>query len=419
MQQSNSLEQRQTQRRGVFIGFASLIFMYWAAMAPLSYNTLLLQGSGFSSAEVGSIMAAFAAIGIIAPPIWGYIADRIRSASKTFILVFGIQAVVIASLPLFGGLKLGGFVLLALAMPLSNFVRNCSQNLLDAWTMQNTTRTGVPFGSVRLFGSLGWTVSCVGMSVLASMTDVSIAFYLAGIFSVIVCAMAMRLNRRFPSQDTTDVMEKAVENAKKLNPFRLFKNYYFVVLLGYVLLSQMMFNCTTTFMPYLLEHLEIDANFTGTVMGLRSLTEVPFLLLGGILLRRIELPKLMAGVGVLLAIEQICYNFVSTPITVILVVLIGGLASGLYFSTTIEYAFRLAPSGLASSAQTFLGMATAIGMICSSLLGGFMVDTFGVLSFYTTSGLIIFTGFVLYVLSFPFATKVLKKPIPEDLLRKG
>ena len=50
MQQSNSLEQRQTQRRGVFIGFASLIFMYWAAMAPLSYNTLLLQGSGFSSA---------------------------------------------------------------------------------------------------------------------------------------------------------------------------------------------------------------------------------------------------------------------------------------------------------------------------------------------------------------------------------
>ncbi len=99
--------------------------------------------------------------------------------------------------------------------------------------------------------------------------------------------------------------------------------------------------------------------------------------------------------------------------------MIGGLASGLYFSTTIEYAFRLAPSGLASSAQTFLGMATAIGMICSSLLGGFMVDTFGVLSFYTTSGLIIFTGFVLYVLSFPFATKVLKKPIPEDLLRKG
>ena len=184
-------------------------------MAPLSYNTLLLQGSGFSSAEVGSIMAAFAAVGIIAPPIWGYIADRIRSASKTFILVFGIQAVVIASLPLFGGLKLGGFVLLALAMPLSNFVRNCSQNLLDAWTMQNTTRTGVPFGSVRLFGSLGWTVSCVGMSVLASMTDVSIAFYLAGIFSVIVCAMAMRLN---PLRIRQTLWKKRWRTLKSLTP---------------------------------------------------------------------------------------------------------------------------------------------------------------------------------------------------------
>ena len=419
MQQSNSLEQRQTQRRGVFVGFASVIFMYWAAMAPLSYNTLLLQSSGFSSAEVGSIMAAFAAVGIIAPPIWGYIADRIGSASKTFILVFGIQAVVIASLPLFGGIRLGGFVLLAIAMPMSNFVRNCSQNLLDAWTMQNTTRTGVPFGSVRLFGSLGWMVSCVGMSVLASKTDVSICFYLAGIFSVIVCAIAMRLNRRYPSKNTEDVMEKAGKAAKKINPFRLFKNYYFVVLLGYVLLSQMMFNCTTTFMPYLLEDLGIDPNFVGTVMGLRCIPEALLLFVGSRILRYVTLPKMMAGIGVLLAAEQICYNFASTPITIILICMIGGVASGLYFSTTIEYAFRLAPPSLAASAQTFLGMATAIGMICSSLLGGFMVDAFGVLTFYTTAGLIIFTGFVLYVLSFPFASKVLKKPIPADLLRKG
>lgn len=418
MQQSNSLDQRQTQRRGVFIGFASLIFMYWAAMGPMGYNTLLLQSGGFSSAEVGSILAAYAAVGIVAPPIWGYIADRIGSASKTFILIIGIQAVVVASLPLFGGIKVGGFVLLAAAMPLSNFVRTCSQNLLDAWTMQNTTRTGISFGSVRLFGSLGWTVSCVGMSILASVTNASIAFYLGGIISVIVCAMALRLNRKYPSQHTTDIVEKVVKTAKKINPFRLFKNYYFVVLLVYVLLSQMMFNCTA-FLPYLLEHLNIDANFTGTLMGLRSLTEVPFLLMGGLLLRRFPLPKLLAGVSILLTIEQLCYNFVSTPIAIVLIVLIGGLGSGLYFSTTIEYAFRLAPPELASSAQTFLGMATAMGMVCSSLLGGFMVDTFGVLSFYTTAGIIIFGGFIFFVLSFPFATKVLKKPIPEDLLRKG
>ena len=230
--------------------------------------------------------------------------------------------------------------------------------------------------------------------------------------------MALRLNRKYPSQHTTDIVEKVVKTAKKINPFRLFKNYYFVVLLVYVLLSQMMFNCTA-FLPYLLEHLNIDANFTGTLMGLRSLTEVPFLLMGGLLLRRFPLPKLLAGVSILLTIEQLCYNFVSTPIAIVLIVLIGGLGSGLYFSTTIEYAFRLAPPELASSAQTFLGMATAMGMVCSSLLGGFMVDTFGVLSFYTTAGIIIFGGFIFFVLSFPFATKVLKKPIPEDLLRKG
>ena len=100
MQQSNSLEQRQTQRRGVFIGFASLIFMYWAAMGPMGYNTLLLQGQRvFQRRSRINFGSFYAAVGIVAPPIWGYIADRIGSASKTFILIIGIQAVVVASLP--------------------------------------------------------------------------------------------------------------------------------------------------------------------------------------------------------------------------------------------------------------------------------------------------------------------------------
>ena len=107
--QTNDLVQKEKQRKGVYLSFSSLIFLYWMAMSPLGYNTLLLQSNGFSSGEVGSILAAFAAVGIIAPPIWGYIADRIHSVSKTFFLVFGIQALVVASLPLFGNLKIAGF----------------------------------------------------------------------------------------------------------------------------------------------------------------------------------------------------------------------------------------------------------------------------------------------------------------------
>lgn len=416
LQQTNSLEQTHKQRKGVYLGFSSLIFLYWMAMAPLGYNTLLLQGYGFTSGQVGSIMAAFAAVGIVAPPIWGYIADRIHSVSKTFLLVFAIQALVIASLPLFGGIKLAGFSLLAIAMPISNIVRNCSQNLLDAWTMQSIARVGkIAFGSVRFWGSLGWTVACVAMSFLASLTDISIVFYIAGILGLIVCVYGLGINRKYPADNVSDTMEKVAETTKKLNPFRLFKNYYFVVLLFYVLLGQMMFNTTTTFMPYLLESLGIDPNFAGTAIGLRSLTEVPFLVMGGLLLKRVNLPKMMAGIGLLLAIEQFSYTWVGSAGMVVAVVLIGGLASGLYFTTTIEYAFRLAPEELSASAQTFLGMATALGMIFSSLLGGWMVDAFGVTAFYATCGAIILTGCVLFILSFPFAKKVLKKPLPASV----
>lgn len=157
------LTEDQRYDRKIRVAFSWVSILFETAITTSAFNTLLLQKEGFSSTQVGVILAVFSIIGIIAPPFWGYLADRIRSIPKAFIIVLCIQGVVVTFLPMSGGIKIGGLSLLAISMPLSNFVRQPTLSLVDAWMVQavNTTEGRVAYGSVRLWGSVGWAVACL------------------------------------------------------------------------------------------------------------------------------------------------------------------------------------------------------------------------------------------------------------------
>ena len=411
--------------KNVRIGFSTIIGLFWMAMASSAYNVLLLDSQQFTSAQVGVIMAIYSSIGIIAPPIWGYLADKMHSIPKAYLIVYAIHAVIIGFMPVFGMLKFWGFSFLAVALPLSNFVRTPSMSLMDAWTIHSVTHVRrVSFGMVRLWGSIGWAVACVSLSFLADALGIYAVFISCGIMSVVVCLYSIRLNRKVPMVEDDDAQDAPkAEEKQKINPALLFKNYYFVVLLVFHFLIQMMGNSSMLFLPYVFRSIGVDPNISGAATGIKALMEVPFLLAGGYLLTRFKLPPMIAAVGCIYAFEHFLYTMLGTPLlapfvqalgswSVISIQLFGGLASGLYLTTSVQYAYRLAPKELTASAQSFLGMSMSLGAICASLLGGMIIQASGVRAFYTLTSSTMLVGIVLFLLSFPFGEKVLKIPRP-------
>ena len=94
------LTEDQRYDRKIRVAFSWVTILFETAYTATAFNTLLLQKQGFSSTQVGVILAVFSIIGIIAPPFWGYLADRIRSIPKAFITVLCIQGVSVAFLPI-------------------------------------------------------------------------------------------------------------------------------------------------------------------------------------------------------------------------------------------------------------------------------------------------------------------------------
>jgi len=140
---------------------SSFYFSYFAALGVLvPYWGLYLQHLGFSPLQIGELLAVLMATKVVAPNVWGWIADRtgrrmgiVRLASLLSVLVY---------LPVFG---VDGFWGLALAMSLFSFFWNASLPLFEAVTCSHLGQAVGRYSQVRLWGSVGFIVAVSGLGV--------------------------------------------------------------------------------------------------------------------------------------------------------------------------------------------------------------------------------------------------------------
>jgi len=134
-------------------------FFYFAALGALvPFWGLYLKDRGFTPLEIGQLMAILLATKIVAPNIWGWIADRsgrrmaiVRQASLLSLLVF--LGVFIAH----------GFWGLALVMALFSFFWNASLPQFEAVTFNHLRERIHRYATIRLWGSVGFILTVAGL----------------------------------------------------------------------------------------------------------------------------------------------------------------------------------------------------------------------------------------------------------------
>lgn len=139
---------------------SSFYFFYFATLGVLvPYWSLYLKGEGFNAAEIGELVAILMATKLVAPNIWGYIADHtgqririIRLASLLSLLIFA--GVLLDSSYLWLALVMGGF----------SFFWNASLPQFEAVTLSHLGESTHRYSTIRLWGSIGFicTVAALG-----------------------------------------------------------------------------------------------------------------------------------------------------------------------------------------------------------------------------------------------------------------
>lgn len=137
-------------------GFYFFYFAYLGSFAP--FFSLYLNSVGMSAVEIGILMALPQLSRIVAPHVWGWLADR--STSRLAVARLTGLAGLVSYLGVFAG---DGFMLLFAVLLAMTFFWSAALPLVEATTLGHLGEDMARYGRIRVWGSIGFIVAVVAV----------------------------------------------------------------------------------------------------------------------------------------------------------------------------------------------------------------------------------------------------------------
>jgi MFS transporter, PPP family, 3-phenylpropionic acid transporter len=148
-------------------GFYFFYFAYLGAFAP--FFALYLQAASLSPVEIGVLMSLPQVTRIIAPHLWGWLADRTTHRVR-IVRVTGFVGTA-CFLGVFGGT---GFALLFIVLFSMTFFWSAALPLMEATTLTHLGAETARYGRIRVWGSVGFVAAVVAVGYLLDWFTVGI-----------------------------------------------------------------------------------------------------------------------------------------------------------------------------------------------------------------------------------------------------
>lgn len=148
-------------------------FFYFASLGVLvPYWGLFLQWEGFSAREIGELTAILLATRIVAPNIWGWIADHSGQRMKI------VRWASLASTLAFSAILFNhSYYWIAAVLLVFSFFWNASLPQFEATTLQHLGAHSHHYSKIRLWGSIGFIIIVALLGILLEYFDASIIPY--------------------------------------------------------------------------------------------------------------------------------------------------------------------------------------------------------------------------------------------------
>lgn len=161
-------------------------FAYIGAFAP--YFTLYLQSLSFSAWDIGVLMSVGQVMRLLAPALWGWLADRLGRR----IPVVRLSAIlsVVGFFAFFVTVEFWGVFAGMCAM---TFFWSASLPLVEALTLDHLKGRTEDYGRIRLWGSVGFVAAVLGVGALLDAAPLATLLWVCAalLAGIVACAAAL------------------------------------------------------------------------------------------------------------------------------------------------------------------------------------------------------------------------------------
>ncbi len=243
---------------------SSFYLFYFATLGViLPYWSLYLQSLGLAPARIGELLAVVMATKLIAPNVWGWIADHSGKRMRM------VRFAVLAALLSFTGIYVVNdtFAGLALVMLFFSFFWNAALPQFEAVTLNHLGKQTHRYSHIRLWGSVGFIGMAMTMGELLQYLNIGIVpAVLLGLFLGL-----WLISLTVPEQVANPVLHQPILGVLCQPPV--------LALFGVCFLIQASHGPYYAFFSIYLEDLGYRSGFIGGLWGLGVIAEVGIFLL--------------------------------------------------------------------------------------------------------------------------------------------
>lgn len=352
-------------------------FSYFAAVGVfLPYWTVYLKEvKGFESAQIGELMAVSMLTKMVAPIIWGWLADRYNNLGMMVRIACGLTL-----LSFLASYTSDSYFGVMFVMSCFGFFWSAALSPFDALTMNHLGEHSDRYSRIRLWGSIGFVVAVLVLPVFIETQGLSLVLdVMSLLFLIIFISACLVPNKTQP-----------VETVNTSRIWDVLRKPAVVVLLAACALTIASHGAYYTFFTIYMNDHGYSSVFIGWMWAIGVIGEVLLFALAHLLLKRFSAAQLFVTALLITAVRWFLLGaFVDSVVILVIAQLMHAATFGLYHAAAIHLIHGYFPGRLQARGQAlYSGLSMGLGGAIGGLLSGYAWDGIGNEMTFYLSGMI-------------------------------
>ena len=365
---------------------SSFYFAYFAALgAMLPYWSLYLKSIEFDAKAIGQLTAILVASKIIAPNVWGWLADHY--GRRMLIIQIGS---VIALIAFAGAFFTTGFWGLAFVLLLFGFFWNATLAQFEVTTLNYLGESHHGYSKIRVWGSIGFIVTVWLLGVLFEKIEIRYLIH------IIFFIMALILIASLLVSDS----QAAEHHAEHRSIVTTLLQPKVIGLILACILMQASHGPYYTFYTIYLEQHDYSLGFIGEMWALGVIAEVVIFIFMFRLINRFSIKKLFLASMLITSVRwYLIAYYVDSTFLIVFAQLLHAASFGLYHVCAISLFHENFTGPIQGRGQAiYSSMSYGAGITLGSFLSGYAWDSLGsTITFLSASILCLVAAMIVWI----------------------
>lgn len=361
------------KKQSLTLRFTLQQMAYWAAAAGvMSFATAYLLEKGFSSSQVGILLASGNLLSCLLQPLMAGRADRAgHGVLKTLVIGLTLLCMVFFGVIQLLPLPLGVFGLLYL---LGVFAVDAMVPLLNSFCVSYNSRgRTINYGLGRGIGSLAYSLAALAIGNIIAKFG---ADWMIWIVLVLLAANVV-ITLGYPKAEPRPAVEESELACCSVWVFFRRYKWYCISLLGVMLLA-MFHAMTENYLIEVVKPLGGDSGSVGTALFIATIAEMPVLIFFNRVHRHMKDNLLLKLAGVSFLLKAVLFLLARSVTAIYFIQLLQATSYSFLSPTQIYYASSKVAQADMVKGQAFITASYTLGCAAGNFTGGQLLDLFSV-----------------------------------------